>query len=150
MSVLVDIADEVVTLINGHEWDIDFTAKRLFNPNYVVTEAELQSNPDAELLDSLRVAVIPLGPKLHNRESKSAASWDYSIRVAFNIRVDSPSSDVTQYATLVEDVQSLLYGVSLSSGATVVKTDCHAVADPSALKDKVFFSFFDLTYRLLR
>lgn len=150
-AYLVEIADEVTTVLNAATLSLSFTANRVYIPVHNIRE-----------LGDLTVSVVPttLTPSLIDRSGRSM--YDYFVDVAIQQSIgEGPLSDAEINAAcdplmlLGEEVISLFSGKSLAISRTphprCVDAKNQPVFYPPHLDElRVFTSLVTLNYRLGR
>jgi hypothetical protein len=114
MTSVTDIADALVSLLNGHRFSQKFEAKRRYQP-------------DLDLRDThrLQVSVVPRG---RTREIGRGATTEheYRINLAVQKKVGRVLSDYDELMALVEEFEEFLAGranrqVATRSGSVILQ-----------------------------
>jgi len=146
---ILDIADAVVSTLNGAGLSPTFTAERLYVPVYEVRN-----------LTGLRVAVVAnsVATTLLNRGT--AKVTDYVVDVGIHKRYgQGPMTELQirtacdPFMTLAESIGDLFLGLPLSAvaGCSCTASDNRVIYDPRYMDgDKVFATVVGLTFRLAR
>jgi hypothetical protein len=95
MSVITDIADAVTTSLNAATFSEDFTAERLHQPSFELTE-----------LQSLHVSVVPKALEIRNA-SRQHSFWDCTIDVGIQQKVDDDAR-VDELVAFAEEIANHL------------------------------------------
>ena len=139
MSVIGDIADGLVTSLNGLSLSQSFTAKRVALPRFTL-----------EGLTGLDVSVWAASEEI-SLASRAVKQHDYTVIVGVRKPVDPDSTtDLDSMLNLVEELKD---GVDFTgqSGATWVRTDHSPLFDPDVLQERrEFLTSLEVNYRKMR
>lgn len=141
MSIVVDIADAVVTELNAQTFSIAFTAQRSYVPVYDLRE-----------MSELKVTVIPRSVAT-NLASREASNDLYAVMIGVQKKLEPEElDDVDALVTLVEEISAFLTRRTLSEMPDVQWIGSEI--DPlfvGELMDKLrqFTSVLTATYRLI-
>lgn len=142
MSVLTNIADAVVAELNDHDFGVQFTAERVYDPALEIRE-----------LKDLRVTVVPKGAETQTA-SRSLVQHDYRVDVAVRKKFDADSSaELDPLIDLVEAIGDFFKQRRLQSmpNAAWVRTENPSAWSPEHLSEqRVFVSVLTFTFRVLR
>jgi len=138
-SLIVSVADEVVSLLNDQEFSQPFEAKRLYLPLF-----------DRTAMTQMHVTVVPKAEEsvLHSR---SQTRDDIQIDVAVQQAVDA--KDIAKIDSLVHFVEEIKTFLRFRSVANVswVGTEQEPIYSVDHLAQKQqFTSVLTLTYRIIR
>lgn len=147
MAVIVDIADAVVTTLNGTGLSQPFEAQRYYLPEFELKD-----------MDTIHVSVVPaeLDEEVADRSRDRA---EYKIHIAVQKRVtkqDPPGFDeaaLDAMMQLVEEIDDLFRHKPLVGyeQASWTKTENKPIYDPKHLKEHgQFTSLLVLTFRVTR
>ena len=147
MATVVDIANAMVTALNGSALSQPFEASRYYLPEF-----------DLKEMDTLHVSVVPaeLDEEIADRSRDRA---EYKIHVAVQKRVtksDPPGLDpaaIDALMQLVEEIDDLFRHKPLMGyeAASWAKTENKPIYDPKHLKEHgQFTSLLVFTFRVLR
>lgn len=121
MSLLTDIADAVTDLLNGEEFDAEFTAVRLWDPDFNLRE-----------LADLRVTVIP-GHQLVDRVARGRNEHTCPINIGVQQRVEVDADAETELPNLSTDQIDGLHGLLEQIVNFLL---CRPLASPAAMCTK--------------
>ena len=142
MAVITDIADAVVTELNGHTFSQPLTAVRYYRPVFDLAE-----------MSALHVSVVPKAVAIE-RLNRSRHQEDYQVDVAVQKKVDAvDNATLDPLTALVQEVADFLRGRRLAAypGAVCVGVRNEPIYAPEHLDDlRQFTSVLTLTYRVVR
>ena len=141
MSLVIDIADALATLLNGRDFSVEFEASREYRP--VVDLADLKD---------LRVTVVPKGITTVAVD-RSRVQHDVDVDVVVQQKLDKGDSDeLDGLMSLVEEIAGFLKFKRLESvGALWLKTANEPIFAPDHLEQlRQFTSVLTVTYRVVR
>jgi len=142
MSVVVDIADSVVTTLNAGSFSEAFTAERSYLPRYELKE-----------MQSLRVTVVPKGMTTEPM-SRGTVTYDVQIDVAIQKRLGDPTNAQAEsdgLMALAEQVATYLRSAPLvdQPSARWTQTEHPAIYAPEHLEQlRQFTAVMTLNYRV--
>jgi hypothetical protein len=141
VSLIVDIADALADLLNGHEFSMEFEAVRDYRP-------------DLELKDmkTLRVSVVPKGITMVPAD-RSRVQHDVEVDVLVQKKLDAgDAAELDGLMSFVEEIAVFLKFKRLESvGASWVKTSNEPIFAPDHLEQlRQFTSVLTVTYRVVR
>jgi len=139
MARATDLADAIVTLLNGHEFSQDFTAERQFRPRYEMRD-----------LKTLRVTVVPGGLEAE-RYSRTEDAETYRVGVAVQKKLGDEANEEAEIETLLdlaEEIDLYLRAQRIDSPEAVwTGTEHPTLYDPDHLDQlRCFTSVLTLTY----
>lgn len=139
MSVIGDIADGLVSTLNGLSLSQTFTATRVALPRFALED-----------LAGLDVTVWAAAEEI-SLESRSRNQHDYTVIIGIRKPVDPDStSDLDGMLDLVEEIKDGI-GFSGESGATWIRTDHSPLFDPDVLQERrEFLTSLEVNYRKVR
>ena len=142
MAVIIDIADAVVTELNGGTFSQAFTAERHYKPVFELPE-----------MKTLHVTVVPKGIETR-LATRGLLQHDYQIDVAVQKKLSAGAADnaeIDALMGLVEEIADFFKGRNLdSAGAVWVATENTPVYSPEHLSElRQFTSVLTLTFRVL-
>lgn len=139
MSVIGDIADGLVSSLNGLTLTQAFTATRVALPRFALED-----------LSGLDVTVWAAAEEI-SLESRSSNQHDYTIIVGIRKPIDPDSvTDLDSMLDLVEEMKDGLDFTS-QSGASWVRTDHSPLFDPDVLQERrEFLTSLEVNYRKVR
>lgn len=142
MAVITDIADAVVTELNGHTFSQAFTAVRHYRPLFNLAD-----------MQSLHVTVVPKAVSVE-RLDRTSHQEDYQVDVAVQKKVDAVDNTTLDPLTaLVQEVADFLRGRRLAGlpAAICVADRNEPIYAPEHLDDlRQFTSVLTFTYRVVR
>ena len=141
MSVVTDIAQAVVTMLNAHHgFSQAFTAVRAYRPVY-----ELQT------MATLHVTVVPKGLALELSDRSHAQRRDVRIDVAVQKKAAN-DTEIDGLMALVEEIAGYVKDMDLGSCAAVwLRTENEPIYSPEHLAELgVFTSVLTLTFRVVQ
>ena len=141
MSVVIDIADALTTLLNGHAFSEEFEAVREYRP--LVDLAELKD---------LRVTVVPKSNTTVPID-RSRVQHDVEVDVVVQQKLeDADNDELDGLMSLVEEIAGFLKFKRLESvGALWLKTANEPIFAPDHLEQlRQFTSVLTVTYRVVR
>ena len=144
MSLHTDIADGVVTALNGGSFSLDFTAERVYH------QAE-----DLGGRTDLLVVVMPRNWSMTGLSRAGAAEEDFVVNVAVRKRVDDiEAATLDPLMTLADEIGQALHGVALDGvdpQAVCVDTERDQVFEDDHLDElRIFTAVLAFTYRVIR
>ncbi len=138
MAKILDIADAVVTSVNGATLVVPspFTAVRSIVPEYTLED-----------LDTLRVTVVPKSFRTE-RLTRGDGLRTYEIDIAIHKRIDDvDSTSLDPYVTFTQAILSHLEGTSMA-GAAWIDIANAPIYDTEFLREKhTFLSVITVTYQ---
>lgn len=139
MSVIGDIADGLVSTLNGLSLSQSFTATRVALPRFALED-----------LAGLDVTVWAADEEI-SLESRSRNQHDYTIMIGIRKPVDPDStSDLDGMLDLVEEMKDGL-DFTGHSGATWIRTDHSPLFDPDVLQERrEFLASLEVNFRKVR
>jgi hypothetical protein len=141
MSVIIDLADDVVDVLNSGTFTQSFVATRAYVPAYELTD-----------LSTLRVTVVPRELSLVPL-TRHADQGEYQIDVAIQKIVGRSNADIDPFMNLAEEIIDLCRGLtmSLTTNARCTGVANTPIYDPGHLDERrVFTSVITLTFALTR
>ena len=142
MATITDIADAVVTELNGHTFSQALTAVRYYRPVFDLGE-----------MKTLHVSVVPKGVTIE-RADRSHNQYDFAIDVAVQKKFSSgDATELDPLMSLVEEIADFFRLRRLTSytAAIWVRTDNVPVYAPEHLEEfRQFTSVLTLTFRVVR
>jgi len=141
MAVIVELADSVVSELNGTGFSQPFTAVRQFLPLYNLPQ-----------LKTLTVTVVPKGTTIETK-ARNASQHDVDIDIAIQQKLANTETDtIDPLMTLVEEIADHFRFKRLSSPSAIwIRTENEPVFAQEHLDQyRVFTSVLTLTFRLLR
>lgn len=141
LSTIIDIADAVVSELNGGSFSQQFTAKRLYQPLF-----------DLQQLKQLKVSVVPKAVEIE-RSDRVAHQYDYQIDVAVQKKFDTTeNAELDPLMGLVEQIADFFKDRRLSAypDASWIKTENLPWSPEHMIQQRVFTSVLTLTFRVLR
>jgi hypothetical protein len=142
MATITDIADAVVTELNGHTFSQTLTAVRYYRPVFDLGE-----------MKTLHVSVVPKGVTIE-RADRSHNQYDFAIDVAVQKKLSSgDATELDPLMSLVEEIADFfrLRRLASCSSAIWVRTDNVPVYAPEHLEEfRQFTSVLTLTFRVVR
>ena len=142
MATITDIADAVVTELNGHSFSQTLTAVRYYRPVFDLGE-----------MKTLHVSVVPKGVTIE-RADRSHNQYDFAIDVAVQKKFSSgDATELDPLMSLVEEIADFFRLRRLTSytAAIWVRTDNVPVYAPEHLEEfRQFTSVLTLTFRVVR
>jgi hypothetical protein len=141
MSLLTDVADAVVTVLNAADLSQEFTAVRLWNTRRPLTD-----------LSALRIDVVPSQPSVRSEPiARDTFQNDVSLDIAIRKKADIANvAELDTLANLVEEIADLFQQNTLTAlpDASLQSTEHIAIADAEYQHTKhVFCSVLTLTFR---
>jgi len=141
--VIIDIADAVVTELNGGTFSEAFTAERHYKPVFDLPE-----------MKTLHMTVVPKGVAAAPA-SRGLLQHDYQIDVAAQKKLSSGAADnaeIDALMGLVEEIADFFKQRNLDSVSAVwVATENAPVYSPEHISElRQFTSVLTLTFRVLR
>jgi len=141
MSIITNISDAVVELLNNETFSIAFTAERKILPDYELAD-----------LQDLRVSVVPKARDITGA-SRSISSNEFAVDVGIQKKLGSDfETEVPPLLALVDEICLYLSRRALPSMANVVWTGIknEPVYAPEHLSEKrTFTSVLTVTYRVM-
>ena len=141
MAVIIDIADAVVTELNGGTFSQAFTAERHYKPVFELPE-----------MKTLHVTVVPKGVETR-LATRGLLQHDYQIDVAVQKKFDTGDNpELDPLMGLVEEIADSFKGRNLDSANAVwVGTENAPVYAAEHMEQfRQFTSVLTLTFRVLR
>ena len=142
MATITDIADAVVTELNGHTFSQALTAVRYYRPVFDLGE-----------MQTLHVSVVPKGVTIE-RADRSRNQYDFAIDVAVQKKFETgDAAELDPLMSLVEEIADFFRLRRLTSypDAVWVRTDNVPVYAPEHLEEfRQFTSVLSLTFRVAR
>lgn len=139
MSVIIDIADAVVTTLNGAALSQSVAATRAYLP--------IQ---DLDALTALKVSVVPRGLLISNA-ARQRDSFDHEIDIAVQKKVaDFTTATLDPLVQLVEEIADLFRGKRMAAYDAAICVDVRNVpvyAPDHLDKFRVFTSVLTLGFR---
>ncbi len=139
VSILTDLADAVVAVLNAAELDIEFIAERTLLPLY-----------DLKALRELKISVVPKGRKIV-QGSRVVTTQEIQIDIGIQKKI-SDDSELDGLLKLVEDIAGLFKAERLEGypNAICVKKENDPIYDPEHLRQfHQFTSVLTLTFKVL-
>jgi hypothetical protein len=141
MAVITDIADAVVTEMNGHTFSQAFTAARSYDTTLDLKDAK-----------ALHVTVVPKAV-VEEAASRSAEQMDYILDVAVRLKPEAVSnSALDPLVGLVEEIAAFFRRRRLTAypGAICTKAPVEPVFSPEHLREYgQFTGILSLTFRVV-
>jgi len=142
MALIVDIAEAVVVELNAGEFSQEFTAVRLYRPQF-----------DHAEMHELHETVVPKGVAT-SIASRSGVQCDVSVDVAVQKKLASEgNAEIDPLMGLVEEIADFFRGRKLSEypRASWVATANEPVYSPGHLEElRQFTSVLTVTFRVMR
>jgi hypothetical protein len=142
MSIIIDIADAVVTELNGHGFSPPFVAARLYRPVFDLAE-----------MSALHVSVVPRGVAIE-RADRTQKQVDVQIDIAVQKKFEAgDAAELDPLMALVEAIADFFQFRRLTAypGAVWTKTENVPVYAPEHMEQfRQFTSVLTLTFRVLR
>jgi len=142
VAAITNIADAVVTELNGHTFSRALTAVRYYRPVFDLGE-----------MQTLHVSVVPKGVTIE-RADRSRNQYDFAIDVAVQKKFETgDAAELDPLMTLVEEIADFFRLRRLTSypDAVWVRTDNVPVYAPEHLEEfRQFTSVLTLTFRVAR
>ena len=139
MSILTDLADAVVAILNAADLDMEFTAERTLLPLY-----------DLKALRDLKVSVVPKGRKII-QGARVLTIDEIQIDIGIQKKI-SDDSELDGFMKLVEDIAGLFKAERLDGypNALCIKKENEPIYDPEHLRQfHQFTSVVTLTFKVL-
>lgn len=139
MSVIGDIADGLVSSLNGLTLSQSYTAKRVALPRFALED-----------LAGLDISVWAAAEEI-SLESRSDRRHDYMVIVGIRKPIDPDST--TELDAMLDLVEELKDGLDFTaqSGATWIRTDHSPLFDPDVLQERrEFLTSLEINYRKMR
>ena len=137
-TVITDIADAVVTKLNGSTWDQSFTATRKYAPTYRLRD-----------MDTLTVTVVPAA-EITTLVGRSTRSHEYTIDVGVQKRFSSSAlATIDPLMDLVQDINDAFVRAALSgySSAKWTGSEIDPIFAPDHFQQfRQFTSVVHMTY----
>lgn len=143
MSAITDIADAVVTALNGHTFSQPVTAARCYVPVF-----------DLKEMKDLHVTVVPRGLEM-STASRSLLQSDVQIDVAVQKKLPADSTGdsaaIDALMGLVQEIAEFVRATGRFGEALWVKTENKPIYSPEHLEQlRQFTSVLTLTFKLMR
>jgi len=142
MAVITDIADAVVTELNGHAFGQPFTAARHYRPLFDLAE-----------MAALHVTVVPKGITVE-RADRSRNQEDVQLDVAVQKKFEKgDNAELDPLVGLVEEIAAHFRAGRLAAypEAVCVKTEHAPIYAPEHMDElRKFTSVLTLTFRVAR
>ena len=142
MATITDIADAVVTELNGHAFSQPFTAARHYRPVFTLED-----------MSALHVTVVPKGLTIEQLD-RSRNQHDVQVDVAVQKKFSSgDAAELDPLMTLVEEVADFfrLRRLAAYPNALWMRTENVPVYAPEHMDDlRQFTSVVTLTFRVAR
>jgi len=142
MATITDIADAVVTELNGHAFSQPFTARRYYRPVFDLGE-----------MTALHVSVVPKGVTIE-RADRHRNQYDFAIDVAVQRKFQAgDNAELDALMALVEEIADFfrLRRLAAYPDAVWVRTDNVPVYAPEHLEEyRQFTSVLTFTFRVVR
>jgi hypothetical protein len=142
MAIITDIADAVVTELNGHTFSQPFTAQRFYRPVFDLAEMSV-----------LHVSVVPRGMTIE-RLDRSRNQHDMQIDIAVQKKCQTcDNAELDALMALVEEIADFfrLRRLTAYPNAVWVRTENVPVYAPEHLEEyRQFTSVLTLTFRVVR
>jgi len=139
MARIIDIADSIVTALNGESFSMAFAAVRAYRPLYELKD-----------LASLHVTVVPKALELSGA-TRGLIQNDVQIDIGVQQKLDSVEDEAEDTDTLmglVEEVADFIQSTGSFGGATVVSVANDPIYAPEHLDElRVFTSVITVTLR---
>ncbi len=141
MSLITNISDAVVDLLNNETFSVEFTAERKILPDYELAD-----------LQELRVSVVPKARDITGA-SRSLSTNEFAIDVGIQKKLGSDfETEVPPLLAMVDEICLFLSRKSLPSMPNTVWTGIsnEPVYAPEHLSEKrTFTSVLTVTYRVM-
>jgi hypothetical protein len=142
VSIIPDIADAVVTALNGHQFSETFAAVRAYRPEYDLRE-----------LADLRVTVVPKSIEM-TTAGRGLAQSDIQIDLAVQKKLSANSSgdnaEIDALMGLVQEIAEFIRSTGRFSDAVWGKTENSPIYAPEHLGEmRLFTSVLTLTLRTI-
>jgi hypothetical protein len=132
MSVLIDIADALVTALNDHDFTEDFTAVRKYLPEYEVSD-----------LSGLTVTVVPKA-MASVEATRSLTSFDVSIDVAVQQKIDiSDNDDADGLEDLSDEIRTFIRDTGSVGDGQLISVEHVAPYSPEHMRQHGVYTSVD-------
>lgn len=143
MSIIVDIADAVVTALSGHVFSQPFAARRCYVPVF-----------DLKDMKDLHVTVVPRGLEM-STANRSLLQDDVQIDVAVQKKLPTDASSdqaaIDALMAMVQEIADFVRSTGRFGDALWVKTENKPIYSPEHLEQlRQFTSVLTLTLRDMR
>jgi len=139
MALIADIADAVVTALNGHTFSQPFTAARAYRPVF-----------DLKDMTDLHVTVMPKGVEL-TTAGRGLAQSDVQIDIGVQKKLAvSDNAELDPLLGLVQEIAEFIRATGRFGGAAWVKTENTPIYSQEHLGElRQFTSVLTLTLRVM-
>jgi hypothetical protein len=142
MPLVTEIADAVTAELNGHVFNLPFTAERHYLPVFELPE-----------MKTLHVTVVPKGLTV-TQIARNTAAYDAQIDVAIQKKFDaSDATELDPLLALTEEIAEFFRFKTLTGTlrACWIKTEHPALYAPEHMDQlRQFTSLITLTFRVLK
>jgi len=142
MPLVMDVADAVVTELNGNAFSQPFTAERQYLPVFELPEMKM-----------LHVTVVPKG-MIVTQIARNQAAYDVQIDVAVQKKFDNgDAAELDPLMALAEEIADFFRFKTLPGplGAAWIKTEHTALYAPEHMDQmRQFTSVLTLSFRVMR
>ena len=142
MATIIDIADAVVSELNGGTFSQGFTAERHYRPVFELAD-----------MKTLHVTVVPKGVEMSGA-SRSLVQHDFAVDVAVQKKLESgDAAEMDALMSLVEEIADFFRHLRLDAvpSAVWVRTENFPVYAPEHIEElQQFTSILTVTFRVLR
>jgi len=136
-AVILEIADEMVSIVNAASLSLPFTAERVYLPRHTLLE-----------LEDLTVSVVPR-LNLFKAGARRHPTKDISVDIGVEQKTDGSLSEIDPLLLLVEELHDLFFHRRLDTPAGVVWQEItnEPLYSPERLdEERVFMSVITVTY----
>jgi len=141
MSLVLTIAEAVVTALNGHGFSVPFLARRAWRPSFDLAE-----------LKDLHVTVVPRGVEL-TIAGRGLVQSDVQIDIGVQQKLSAPGTDdaeIDALLGLVQEIAEFVRATGRFGAAAWLKTENAPIYSPEHLGElRQFTSVLTLTLRVL-
>ncbi|GMV98444.1 MAG: hypothetical protein AMXMBFR83_27940 [Phycisphaerae bacterium] len=139
MALIADIAEAIVTALNGHTFSQPFTAARAYRPVF-----------DLKDLEDLHVTVVPKGVEL-STAGRGLAQSDLEIHIGVQKKLaSSDSAEIDALLGLAQEIAEFIRTTGRFGDAAWVKTENTPIYSAEHLGElRQFTSVLTLTLRVM-
>ena len=141
MTSIINIADALVTALNGHSFSEPFTAARAYRPAF-----------DLKDMTDLHVTVVPHGIEM-SMLGRNVVQDDVQIDLAVQKRLSAPESEdneIDALMALVREITDFVRSTGQFAGAVWTRTENVPIFSPEHLGElRQFTSVLTLTLRVI-
>lgn len=138
-SLILSVADAIVADLNSRTYSPALTASRTYLPEYEIDD-----------LATLRVDVVPRGPRTISTLSRGTRQQDFVVDVVAQQRVDvSGNTDGDELMALVDSIIATFQAGYVAVGSRVESVSQDELFDEELMvKDSVFRSVISISFRV--